>query len=339
MNRPGIPGGSIAWKGRRWSHGRQQRNPPVPAALPARAAGPCGPHGPGDLRADRHPHRGDHPDRPGSLEIGTESLRSWVRQAEVDGGLRPGTSTQRQRAHRGAGARGPGARRTNEILRTASAFFAAELDGRRPDDPLHRRPTATGSGSSRSAVRCRSPRPATTPPGASRRRPGPARRRARPQILKVYQRQLPGLRRPQALEAAATARAMVGRLPVARLMGTLGMRRRGARQARRTTVPDRRGRGRRPGPAPLHRLRPDRLWVADITYVRTWAGLVYLAAVLDVFSRRWSAGMARPPADRAGARRPRAWPLATAPGAASAGLVHHSDRGLPRRIQLVVATP
>ena len=36
---------------------------------------------------------------------------------------------------------------------------------------------------------------------------------------------------------------------------------------------------------------PDRLWVADVTYVLTWAGFVYLAVVLDVFSRRvvgWS---------------------------------------------------
>ncbi len=32
--------------------------------------------------------------------------------------------------------------------------------------------------------------------------------------------------------------------------------------------------------------RPDRLWVADITYVRTFAGWVYAAFVLDVFSRR-----------------------------------------------------
>lgn len=31
---------------------------------------------------------------------------------------------------------------------------------------------------------------------------------------------------------------------------------------------------------------PDRLWVADITYVSTWAGFMYLAIVLDVFSRR-----------------------------------------------------
>ena len=32
---------------------------------------------------------------------------------------------------------------------------------------------------------------------------------------------------------------------------------------------------------------PDRLWVADITYVPTWAGFLYLAIVLDVFSRRF----------------------------------------------------
>ncbi len=33
---------------------------------------------------------------------------------------------------------------------------------------------------------------------------------------------------------------------------------------------------------------PDVLWVADITYLRTWEGWVYLAAVQDAFSRRWS---------------------------------------------------
>lgn len=39
--------------------------------------------------------------------------------------------------------------------------------------------------------------------------------------------------------------------------------------------------------------RPDQLWVADITYVPTWAGFLYLAIVLDVFSRRivgWAMG-------------------------------------------------
>jgi len=31
---------------------------------------------------------------------------------------------------------------------------------------------------------------------------------------------------------------------------------------------------------------PDRLWIADITYVRTWEGWLYLAVILDAFSRR-----------------------------------------------------
>jgi putative transposase len=35
---------------------------------------------------------------------------------------------------------------------------------------------------------------------------------------------------------------------------------------------------------------PDRLWVADITYIPTWTGFLYLAMVLDVYSRKTSAG-------------------------------------------------
>src|SRR5215212_1495396 len=66
------------------------------------------------------------------LGIGTESLRSWVRQAEVDGGLRPGTSSQEKERIAALEREVRELRRTNEILRTASAFFAAELDGRRP---------------------------------------------------------------------------------------------------------------------------------------------------------------------------------------------------------------
>ena len=43
--------------------------------------------------------------------------------------------------------------------------------------------------------------------------------------------------------------------------------------------------------ATSRRERPNLLWVADITYIPTWAGFLYLAVVLDVFSRRivgWS---------------------------------------------------
>jgi len=62
------------------------------------------------------------------LGMHPETLRNWVRQAEIDGGTRPGTTTsdaerlvQLERENREL-------RRTNHILRTASAFFAAELD-------------------------------------------------------------------------------------------------------------------------------------------------------------------------------------------------------------------
>ena len=50
--------------------------------------------------------------------------------------------------------------------------------------------------------------------------------------------------------------------------------------------------------------RPNKAWVTDITYIRTWQGWLYLAVVMDLFSRKivgWSARPDHPP--RAGARR------------------------------------
>jgi transposase len=66
------------------------------------------------------------------LGIGTESLRSWVRQAEIDGGQRPGTSSQDKERIAALEREVRDLRRANEILRTASAFFGAELDRRPP---------------------------------------------------------------------------------------------------------------------------------------------------------------------------------------------------------------
>jgi transposase len=67
----------------------------------------------------------------GQLGINPETLRNWVTEAEIDGGVRPGTTTgdaqrliELERENREL-------RRANEILETASAFFAqAELDRR-----------------------------------------------------------------------------------------------------------------------------------------------------------------------------------------------------------------
>jgi transposase len=64
------------------------------------------------------------------LGIGTESLRNWVNQAEIDGGQRPGVTTEERRRIAELEREVRELRRANEILKTASIFFATELDGR-----------------------------------------------------------------------------------------------------------------------------------------------------------------------------------------------------------------
>jgi transposase len=66
------------------------------------------------------------------LGIGSESLRGWVRQAEVDGGHRPGVTSEERRRIAELEREVRELRRANEILKAASAFFARELDPRLP---------------------------------------------------------------------------------------------------------------------------------------------------------------------------------------------------------------
>lgn len=75
------------------------------------------------------------PRRPGAsrrigeqLGINSDTLRGWVKQAQVDAGLRPGTTTVDAARIRQLERDNAELRRANAILRTASAFFAAELD-------------------------------------------------------------------------------------------------------------------------------------------------------------------------------------------------------------------
>jgi putative transposase len=81
--------------------------------------------------------------------------------------------------------------------------------------------------------------------------------------------------------------ASVGRKRVARLMRGAGLAGVSRRKGVRTTRRDSRG---RPAPDLVQRQftadAPDQLWVADITYIPTRAGFLYLAVVLDAFSRR-----------------------------------------------------
>jgi len=66
------------------------------------------------------------------LGVGHETLRRWVRKAEVDGGRRPGTTSPEWQRITELEKENRELRRANEILKAASAFFARELDPRLP---------------------------------------------------------------------------------------------------------------------------------------------------------------------------------------------------------------
>jgi transposase len=66
------------------------------------------------------------------LGIGVESLRSWVKRAEIDDGVKPGLSSEDAAKIKALEQENRELRRANGILRSASAFFAAELDRPQP---------------------------------------------------------------------------------------------------------------------------------------------------------------------------------------------------------------
>lgn len=84
-------------------------------------------------------HVGEHPSQWATIKsvaekLGctTEALRRWVRQAERDTGQRPGLTTADQQRVKELARENRELKRANDILRTASAFFAQAELGRRP---------------------------------------------------------------------------------------------------------------------------------------------------------------------------------------------------------------
>ena len=229
-------------------------------------------------------------------------------------------------------------RRANEILKAASAFFAAELD--RPQRSLVR---FIGEHKARFGVEpiCRvltehgCPIAPSTYYDAARR--APSARAVRDEQLKVeisrvhsdnygvygarkvwLQLNREGIAGGPVHGGAADARAGPGRRPARQAGPHHGARPR-TRPARLTWCG---GSSARP--------RPDRLWVADFTYVPTWAGMVYVAFVIDAYSRRilgWRAATSMKTALVLDALEQALWTRRRDGIADLAGLVHHTDAG------------
>ena len=64
------------------------------------------------------------------LGVNKETVRMWVRRVEVDSGRRPGLTTDERERLKKLERENRELRRANEILKSAAAFFGAELDGR-----------------------------------------------------------------------------------------------------------------------------------------------------------------------------------------------------------------
>jgi transposase InsO family protein len=121
----------------------------------------------------------------------------------------------------------------------------------------------------------------------------------------------------------------VGRDRVKRLMrehGIQGAKRRG--KPWRTTVPDPHA-ARRPDlvERDFTAAGPDELYVADFTYLRCWEGLVFLAFVIDVYSRRVVGWQLAPHMRASLVCDALRMAVCTRPRGADVELVHHSDRG------------
>ena len=161
-------------------------------------------------------------------------------------------------------------------------------------------------------------------------RPPSARERANVELTKViaevHQKSRSAYGSPRIHRKLEAQGQAVGRKRIERLMRLAGIQARRKRRFRTTTDSTH---GRPVAPNLLERNfvagEPNRIWVTDITYVWTLDGWLYLAAILDLFSRRvvgWAMGnsLQRDLAIEA-------LTMALRQRRPTAGLIHHSDRG------------
>ncbi|MDI3330327.1 MAG: IS3 family transposase [Micrococcus sp.] len=232
------------------------------------------------------------------LGYGTESVRTWVKQADIDEGHAPGVTTDEAARIRALEQENRELRRANEILKRAAFFLRG---GARPPTQevvafihAHRHEVVDGRQLGVEPI-CTVLRQAGVPVApstyyaAKSRRPSVRAQRDAVMIQVVRQLweenyRVYGARK--IWKAALREGHQIGRDQVARLMRVEGIE--GVRRTKRvrTTRPD-------PEVARHPDLvvrqftagAPNQLWVTDLTYVPTWAGVAYVCFIIDAYSR------------------------------------------------------
>ncbi|MFI5081529.1 MAG: IS3 family transposase [Streptosporangiales bacterium] len=273
----------------------------------------------------------------GELGIKADTLRGWAKQAQIDRGMRPGTTSADSARIRALERENAELRRVNAILRTASAFFRGRA-----------RPPVTLVVAFVEACRdqfgvepmCRALRQAgvrISPSGyyAARARPPPARAvrdaALEKQILRVYKDSKERYGAWKVWDQLNREGIAAARCTVERLMRKLGLRgvRRGGYKVRTTRSDPSQDRPEDLVNRDFAPDAPNRLWVVDFTFVSTWAGTAYTAFVIDAFSRLiagWRTAASHS-TDLVLDALVMAVTYRARQGVKVAGLIHHSDAG------------
>ncbi|MEN4447388.1 IS3 family transposase [Mycobacterium sp. SM3041] len=286
------------------------------------------------------------------LGVGKESVRRWVVQAQIDDGQRPGVTTEENEEIKRLRAENRRLREDVAILKAATNFLRG---GARPPQPvifafIDDQRAAGHAVESICRVLCEQGCQIAARTYRSWKQPGrtvAARTITDAQVIDAVRglawttnaagkrvlapEGLYGRRKMTALiRRAALPEASAG--SVHRAMCTLGLQ--GIRRSKkvRTTIPDTDGRR-----APdllnrnFHASVPNRVWVTDFTYVRSWAGFVYVAFIVDVFAQRivaWHAATTKTTDLVMVPLRMAVWQRRHEGHPTAAGeLIHHSDAG------------
>ncbi|WP_433655198.1 IS3 family transposase [Nocardia sp. CA-128927] len=274
----------------------------------------------------------------GKLGIGSaETLRNWIRKGQVDTGQRPGVTTEAAEELRRLRAENRELKRANAILQSASNFFRGVarppqhvvldyIDNHKQEfgvEPICRVLTEHGGTIASSTYYSVRNRAASKRAVADEVLKGEIAR-VHAENYSVYGARKVWLQlRREGIEAA--------RCTIERLMRALGLR--GARRGRvkRTTIAD--PHAHRAADL-VHRKfdprAPNMLWVADFTYVSTWSGWVYVAFVIDAFSRRilgWRTSTTMTTPLVLDAIEHAIWTRKHEGVKDLSGLIHHNDRG------------